>query len=238
MASSYQPPPPPGPGAVPRKKTSPIVWILVAVGGFFLLCILAFAALVGYGVHKARQAGFDTALMKKNPALATAKMAATLNKDLQVVSSDDDRGTMTVRDKNTGKVTTMTFDSKEGKFVVSEEGKEASTVTFGGGAAQIPSWLPDYPGSKPEAAMTGRDANGESGVYHFKTKDSPDQVTKFYEDKLKSSGMKITSSFSGQSAGSTGGMMTAEDDAKHNVLVTVGTEGSDTTVAVTYSTKK
>ena len=260
MASgpSYPPPPPPPGAGVPvKKKTSPILWIVIGIAGFFMLLIIAVMGIGFYAVHKAKQAGFDTELMKKNPTLAAAKMAATLNRDVQVLSSDDDKGTLTVRDKRTGKISTMTFDSRRGKFVISEDGKDVtlstnsdpnggidikssdgSTLKIGGGAAKIPSWLPDYPGSQPETAMTTKDANTEAGMYHFKTKDAADQVVKFYEDKLKSSGMKITSNISGQSAVSSGGLITAEDEAKHNVMVTIGTESGETNVAVTYSTKK
>ena len=228
-----------GPGGMPvKKKTSPIVWILLGVGGFFLLCIIAVVGLIGYGVHKAKQAGFDTELAKKNPQLAAAKLAMTLSPNIKIISSDDDRGSLTVRNTETGKVVTMTFDPQQNKFVVTEQGNEGSTMTLGGGAAKLPSWLPDYPGSKPEATMSAHDVNGDSGTFHFVTKDSVDQVTKFYEDKLKSSGMKITNSFSGQSSGSPGGVLSAEDEANHNVMVTVGTESGGTTVMVVYSTKK
>ncbi len=228
-----------GPGGMPvKKKTSPIVWILLGIGAFFLICIIAVVGLFAYGLHKAKQAGFDTELAKKNPALAAAKLAATMNPNVKVISSDDDRGTLTLRNNDTGKVVTMTFDSQKGKFVATEEGSGGSTVTLGGGDAKLPSWLPDYPGSKPEATMSAHDANGDSGTFHFATKDSVDQVTKFYEDKLKDSGMKITNSFSGQSSGSQGGVLSAEDDNHHNVMVTVGTESGGTTVMVVYSTKK
>ena len=239
MSSNPQMPPPMGPGGMPvKKKTSPIVWILVGIGGFFLLCIIAVVGLVGYGVHKAKQAGFDSELAKKNPQLAAAKLALSFSPNVKIISSDDDRGTITVRNTETNKIVTMTFDPQQKKFIVSEQGGESSTMTLGGGDAKLPSWIPDYPGSKPEATMSAHDVNGDSGTFHFVTKDSVDQVTKFYEGKLKDAGMKITNSFSGQSSGSEGGVMVAEDESKHNVMVTVGTDSGGTTVMVVYSTKK
>ena len=126
------------------RKTSPIVWILVAVLGLFLLGGIA---VVGGGlflVHKAKQAGIDPELMRNNPGLATAKLLAATNPDLEVVSTDDQRGLITVRQKSTGKIMTVNFDEiKRGKITFREDGKDAVTLEAhgdgqGAGAASLP----------------------------------------------------------------------------------------------------
>ena len=74
---------------------------------------------------------------------------------------------------------------------------------------------------------------------HFKTGDASSKVLAFYEESLKSAGFKITSTISGDSGDSSGGVVTAEHAADgHSVMVTVGTGNDGTDVALTYGTKK
>src|SRR5215468_5193572 len=68
-----------GAGAASPRKTSPIVWILVAVAGVFVLGIVGVVGTTFFVVHKAKQAGLDTDLMSRNPGLAIAKMATAFN---------------------------------------------------------------------------------------------------------------------------------------------------------------
>jgi hypothetical protein len=228
----YAPPPSP-----PPQKSSALKWILIGVGGFFLLCTLAAVSCGLFVFNKAKQAGLDTDLIRKNPALAAAKMVVAANPDVELISTDEGKQEITVRDKRTGKVSSMSFeDAKNGKFTIKEDGK--ATVTFGG-KAKVPAWVPDYPGSDPQGAFSAQAAEGDSGTFTYKTKDASDKVVKYYEDHFKSSGMKVTSNITSQNGQSSGGMLQAEDEAnKHSVTVIIGAEGGDTTVAVTYATSK
>src|SRR6266705_1081547 len=89
--STNVPPPPggfpsgaPGPMYPPPqvRKTSPLVWVLVGIGAFFLLLVIAVAGAGFFLVHKAKQAGIDPDLIKRNPALASVKMMAALNPNI------------------------------------------------------------------------------------------------------------------------------------------------------------
>jgi hypothetical protein len=72
--------------------------------------------------------GLDPELMKKNPVLAVAKLSVAGNPDVEMVSSDDSSGTIVVRNKKTGKTSTMKVDTdKKIKVVTDEDGK---TVTM------------------------------------------------------------------------------------------------------------
>jgi len=255
--STYPPVPPAAPAYPPPKKSGALKWILIGVGGFFVIVVVCMVGLGLFVVHKAKQAGLDPDLIKKNPSLAVAKMAVTANPNLEVVSTDDGKQEITIRDKQSGKVTTMSFEeAKKGKFVFKEDGKEALTITSSGangtvemksadgtvkigGNAKVPAWVPDYPGSEPVGSFSAQAKDGDSGNFTFRTKDSSAKVVKFYEDQLQSLGLKLTNNISGQSGVSTGGVLVAQDESnQHTVTVLIGQESSETTVNVTYATKK
>ncbi len=209
MATNVPPLPDPA-GAPPRKKTSPVVWILLGVAGFFVFVIVAVAAVGFFALHKAKQAGFDVSLLQKKPELAILKMAVAANPDAELVSIDESRGVATIRDKKTGKVITMNFeDIRKGRFTLEQEGKKATftasgsgeqgsvevtgpegTTKFGGGAVKLPAWFPAYPGAKLGGFST-EGATGSSGGFGFQTSSSADNVIAFYEDELKKAGLKV-----------------------------------------------
>lgn len=264
---SSVPPTPPPPGGIPPvsapapQKSSGaklLFWILGIVLGLILLSLGTCAVVGFYAMHKAKQAGFDSDLMKKNPALATAKMAVTLNPDTEVVSSDDNAGTIVVRDKKTGKSVTMKFDpQKKSMVLIDESGKTATVTTTGEGANtgiemkssegtmkmgassdKAPDWVPVYPGSSPQNTFSASNGSEQSGSYAFTTADPADKVISFYGDSLKSHGFAV-SNMTSNSEGKTGGMVSGEDKAnKRTVVVTLGTENDGTHVNVTFSAKQ
>ncbi len=246
----------------PRKGTSPLVWILVAVGALVLLVVLALGGSAYYVMHKMRQAGVSKELMQRNPALATARLMAALNPGIEVLGADERRQILTVRDKSTGKVYSVNFeDAKKGKFVFSEDGKnvvvtasgqgpngsidikssDGGSVKIGGGAAaagDVPSWVPQYPGSKPESAYASSQQNESGGMFHFKTKDSVDSILKFYEERIKAAGLNVTNSTTSHGTGGVGGLIVGEGDGGKQMSVMVAEDNGESGVTVTYATKK
>jgi len=225
---------------VAKRKAGPLIWILGGIGAIFLLIVILVAGAGLFIAHKAKTAGFDTELAQRNPTLAAAKVMAAMNPNVEIVSMDEDRGTLTLREKKTGKTVTINAnDMKEGKLTFSDE-STGQHVTFGAdSAAKLPDWVPSYPGSKPEGTFSASGNEGESGMAHFETSDAGSKVLDFYQDKLKDAGFKITSTFNGDSGDSRGGIVTAEDAAnRRNVMVTVRSTANGTEVALTYGTKK
>jgi hypothetical protein len=209
-------------------------------------------------MHKVKQAGFDSDLMKKNPALATAKLAVSMNPDTEIVSSDDNAGTIVVRDKKTGKVVTMKFDPQKKSMVITDEnGKTTSMTSTGEGANgglevqssegsmkmgstadKAPSWVPAYPGSSPQSTYSTSTATEQAGSYTFTTSDSAEKVISFYADSLKAAGFTV-SNMTGNSEGKVGGMVSGEDKAnKRTVTAMLSTETDGTHVSVTFSAKQ
>ncbi len=209
--------------------------LMYGVGGYLLL-------------HKAKQSGLDTALLQKNPAFAAAKMAATVNPDVEVLSTDDSTGTIQVRDKKTGKTTTMQFDAAKKQMVVTDgDGKQSSisiagegdkaslniqsadgNATFSsGGNAQLPAWLPAYPGATPKGTFTSTSKGTTQSGFGFNTADSATKVLEYYQAQLKGSGFDIKQSVTtGQ-----GGMLAAENGGR-TVTVTAGASGKETNVSL------
>jgi hypothetical protein len=219
-----------------RKGTSPIVWILLIIGGLFVLGILGVVGLGMFALHKARQAGIDPELMRTNPGLAISKLVTAFNPDAEVLNTNDRDGTITIRDRKTGKVVTLSFDQvKNGHFNlrVQEDGKDAS-LNFGSDvAAKLPSWVPAYPGANVKGGFSATTSGdrGESGTFSFTTSDSADQVRSFYEAQVHHDGTESNT------ASAYGTVLTLNDSStRHSIVVTIA-GANPTTVGVVYSTK-
>lgn len=226
--------------APPRRKTSPIVWILVAVVG--LACVAGAITLAGglFLVHKAHEAGVDADLFRDNPGLAIGKLIAAAHPDTEVVSADTGSGTVTLRDRRTGKEMTLTFDQvrKGFRFEADEDNGRRATVQFGGDAEKIPAEVPVYPGAKVQATF---EVDGDGGSaqgayeYEFRTEDAPSKVFGWYHSKLQEDGRKLA--LHNESPG--GGMLVAEDAPNRRTLrVIVSRDANGTTINVTARVKK
>jgi hypothetical protein len=208
-ATTPQPPPPP-------QKSNVMLWVLVGVGGFFLLLVLLVVGGIAYVAH--------------NPAMVMTKLITASNPNLEVVSVDKGSRVITIHNKTTGETSTLTFDDvKNGRLTMkSSNGRAAFNV---GGSAKLPAWVPNYPGSDPQSSFSAEGQGGESGTFTFKTRDSSENVTRFYQDHLQSAGLHVTVPVPH--------MLVAQDDAKKRTMtVVIAGEGSDTTVQATYATKQ
>src|SRR6185369_1903009 len=203
----------PGQGTQPpAQKSKTWIYVLGGCGTIILIGVIAAAVLVYLAYRKGQEFVEDS---KKNPAMATAKMMVALNPDLETVSTDEVKGTITVKDKKTGKIVTMNFDDvKNGKFSIKGDndenvtfeakgGKESGSfevktdkgsVKFGAGssAENLPDWLPSYPGAKPEGTYSVKGDDGSTGSFAFTTTDSVDQVMSYYESELRGEDMKVS----------------------------------------------
>jgi hypothetical protein len=157
-----------------------------------------------------------------------------------VLSTDEGAGKITVQDKKTGKVVTMTFDdAKNGKFSFRAQGDDGNTASLelGAGADKLPSWIPAYPGAKAVGtfAVNGGSGQGNGGAFAFNTSDAPDKVMSFYQDKCKELGIDVKM----VTTTDKGGMILGSDKGEtHSLQVIVGRESGETKVQVMYGLKK
>jgi hypothetical protein len=226
-----------------------VVWIIGGCGGLVVLAALVGGMAMYYVAHKVKQAAH-------NPALAVTRMLAAANPDVDVVSTDEDKGTITVRDKKTGKTTTLKFDPDKKTMVVTDEnGKEATVrvntdgdkgtvevqsadgnMKFGASASgQMPGWMPVYPGSSPTGTFSTQTKEGSQSSFTFKTRDAPAKVMSYYQDQLKSGGFSINMATNTPQ----GGMVMAEDSGKtRSLMITASSSSEGTDVSLTAIEKK
>jgi hypothetical protein len=207
------------------------------------LFVLGGIAVVGTGlflVHKVRESGLDPELMRTKPGLAMAKLLAATNPDVEVVTVDDAKGTITLRQKSTGKTTTIDFDqAKNGRF--SFRGNGGESVTIGGNQGTMPAWLPAYPNSHPKSNFSASGMQGSSAAFTFETRDRPQDVVAFYQDGLRQQGFHITATSTSQNGQYLNGLVSAEDETNRRTVVMTARSNSSgssgTTVSVTYQQK-
>lgn len=205
---------PPQPAQAPKKGR----FIFWALGGCLVLIVIAAIIIFSTGLFIARKTGFDSGTLKRNPGLAIAKMMVNSNPDLEIVSVDEDRGILQVREKKTGKTMTVDLENaQKGKIVFTDEKNQKVEIQTRGegdnaaveinsadgslrmgvdGKSQLPGWLPSYPNAESSGALGFNANQGKSGSFSFKSKDSVEQVAAFYEKVLKNAGFEIQKSLS------------------------------------------
>jgi hypothetical protein len=210
--------------------------------------MIVMAGLGFYWMHKAREAGWNPDLMRKNRDLATAELAVVRGGDVRVLSTNDAAGTMLVRDRKTGKTTLLKFDRATKRMApVTEEansgrvttdtnsaravGNQGDAGTFSSAGSGIPSWVPLYPGASPRTSASSNSNEKQGGSYSFSANDPPEKVVSYYSEQLSSAGMKLSTT-----SGREGTTVSAihQDNGSRTVVVTISNGSDGTHVRVTY----
>lgn len=253
--SAPQPQPPATPAVPPKKGTSPLVWILIGCGGLIVIGTIVIGGVFWWGAHKLKNYAEEA---NKNPAIFTAKMIVAASPELEVVSEDQEKGTLTVRNTKTGEVITM--DAKEiseGKLKFTDEkGKEVTfegsggegqgglkvtsdegTMTVGSGSSgePLPSWVPSYPGVTPMSTLSKTGEDELYGNYSFQTSDSVEKVLEYFETELKAAGFTLEKSNVQSGVLAMGHINAKTDDGRRTVDVSVIPVDKIAQVTVQYS---
>ena len=93
-------------GAAPKKGLSTGAKIAIGCGAVIVLGAIAMMLLLGWGVSKAKEYAEE---FEENPAKAVAETAVRVNPELDLVSTDDEAGTITFRNDRTGEEATITL---------------------------------------------------------------------------------------------------------------------------------
>lgn len=225
------PPPPPG----QKKGLSPLAWVGIGCVAILLIGAIAMAVLFSAGAHflKGKLEKFE-----KNPAYATMELAIRANPDLEIVSSDEKAGTITVKNKKTGEeITWNTEDFKNGKISVKTK-DGGSNIQFGGGDVKnLPSWVPSYPGATVQGTFDSTSNGARSLAYTVKSTDAVAKLMDFYETELKSAGLKVektTYSANGTDGGSVSGK---SDDGKRTLTAMISSDNGGAQALITVEDK-
>lgn len=237
------------PGA-PQKKSNLVWWILGGCLGLILLVVLA-TGIGGFVIfQRFKNAGIDSELFKTNPALAAAKMATAMNPNVEIVSTDDKTGEIVIRDKKTGKETTMRFDSdKQELVVVDEQGKKATIKVRDneggieaesggervriGGAARLPGWIPAYPGATTQGLGSTERPGDSQYTFSLTMNDSLEKVAAYYRDELRKAGFDVDSS-----AATPGAEILQAKSAGRTIQIMFTKSDGGTLAAITATEKK
>lgn len=229
------PPPPPyaPPRVQPRRGLHPLALIaLIICGAIFLV----FAGVVGLGLFAAHA-------LRQNPGGVIAKIVTAANPDIEVVNVDNGAGTLTIRNRRTGRESVITFDqARRGRWRFSADDGDGghADLRFGGGQpVDLPAWVPKYPGSVESGNFSAKASDehgeGEGGNFTFSTPDSPRQTLDFYREKAGQIGMRVNLD---TSTGAGGTLIAASEGERRSLTVVAESRGNSTNVNVTYASKR
>jgi hypothetical protein len=225
------------PAAAPAKrKTSPLVWVLIVLLGFFGLGAVAVIGTGAFFIHKVKQAGVTPELWRTNPGEAVGKVLAAVNPNLEVVRVNDSDRRVILRDRHSGKQFSISIDAaRNGSLTLEGDDEHGGGRVELGAGAKIPSWVPQYPGSHPETKFTAegesdRDA-GEAGNFSFRTIDTVSKVARFYEGEAEKMGLSVR-------IGPLGTVVIGEKDHDRYLKVVAVAGSDETSVNVTYARKR
>jgi hypothetical protein len=236
------PPPPPsqppsGPAPQEKKGLPPLAWVGIGCGTVLVLGIVIFAIAVTTCVRKVKHTLED---FQKNPDKAAAEMVVRMNPDLEKVSQNDEAGTITVRMKDTGETITVSYgDLAEGRLKVT--GKDGSTTVIGAGDMEkVPGWVPKLENADKASCLFQHESDGEiSGVLHFETSQSMDEVKEFFESEANKAGFNTSSSSNTSFNGTENASMKFEGGARSlSIALTRSSSGKPLMVQVGYKEKK
>jgi hypothetical protein len=205
-----------------RRKLHPVVWVLICVAGLLLLIAILLTAAGFYIAHR----------FSEDPVETTATLLSVVDSDLEVVSGN--RKNITIREKSTGKSTTINWDDLKGTSVhVGTGGREITIetkerkITLGSG--KLPEWLPAYPEARIRRWMNVTGPDGWSGSQTFDTSDGATKVLDFYEQPLKSAGLNVSRSGTAISA--------RNDDGRREITIAADMHDAGARVILSYTAR-
>lgn len=238
-----------------KKGLHPLAWVGIGCGVITLLIIIV--VIVGgiFAVNKVKDVAGD---FESNPELAGARIFIKMNPEIEEVSYDEDAGTITVREKETGEVVTVKYDEiSDGKISFeSEDGETASfeagqsddegvkittddgSITLNANVEDVPTWVP----MAKCMTVTGHSkmdmAETSSGsIMGSSSKTVKDTITEF-KQLIEKAGFKVEEQSMETEEGPIGLLMGFDEKDDSTIKVSAGSEDNKIVVSVVYSKKK
>lgn len=234
-----------------KKKGLGLWWIAIGCGVLVIIAFVVMSAGLWFGGKMVKNVVED---FEDNPAKTVAKGIVMANPELEMVETDDDEGTITVRVKETGETATfdysqikegkLSFESSEGTMSFDATGDEDGAVitmesgdeTSKWGGGDTADWLPDYPNAENVQTAFTQEAGGIlSGAYGFSTSDSIADVLAYYTGEFEADGYTVQENATSQNGEIQSAVMTARnEDSKRHAQVIVTAKDEATQVSVSY----
>lgn len=184
----------------------------IGCGIFLIIGVIILVLLVGWCQ---RSVGHLVRYFAENPERATAEMIVRMNPELDLVSTDDEAGTITFRDSE-GKETTVSWsDLAEGRLTVTDS--DGNELVLGvGDMENVPAWVPRLPDTNREVGAHHQIEEGTiSGSYMAMTDMETVAIRLFFDTEAQALGMS--------SSADTSNIVT--DSQEMNVFSYRGTDG-------------
>lgn len=240
----------------PQKKgLSPLAW--VGIGCLGLLVIGGIVATIAtvFVVGKVKEVANE---MEDDPVATTAKLLAAANPDVELVATDKENRTVTFRDVKTGQEVTFGYDDIEQGRVTFSSGSETAelevtpgedgsggltvktsdgTATFsaGGDAANVPDWVPMYPGVTPTNNFFAEGTGQHTGTFTFRSDADVESLLDFYDERGKQAGLETRSR---TSTGEGAIWVAATSDDSRGLTVMASKQGDGLEVVVSFTEKR
>jgi len=249
---------PMGPPSSEKKGIGTLAWVAIGCGALILIAFVFMSAGTWFAAKKIKEVSGD---FQENPAKAAAELVVKMNPDLELVESNEDEGSITVRQKSSGETATFDYSQiQKGKLAFEAGGEELSVDVTGGedagvfsiktdegetrigafaGAEELPDWIPLYPGaSEPKTTYAASTADAVSGLVSITTDDDVDSVLEFYRSELEAAGYEVrVSTLSGGDSGQAGNVNGRNEETGSNVNATASRDGEETLITIQYNGK-
>ncbi|MCH9647189.1 MAG: hypothetical protein K0U98_03055 [Deltaproteobacteria bacterium] len=241
-----------------KKGLSPLAWVAIGCVGLLVMGGIAMSLGVWFVGKKAKGLIED---FEERPVEMGAKAIALANPELEFVSANEEGRTVVMRNEKTGEEMTFNFDDIEngnfsfdtgegevsvsaadaaggGGLTITQNGKTKATIGGGGGAEELPDWVPVYPGADVKVGFSSTGDQGSAGIFEMSSTDTADKMLDFLEAQLEEAGYKITRQrVSVGDSGPQGIVTGTYENGKRTVNATASLDGDNTKVAVQYSSR-
>lgn len=215
--------------ANPRTRTR------LKIAGVLFLVLLGVAAAVALSWRAVGNAVGD---FESSPVRAAAMRTVRESKEVDLVSTDDAAGRMTVRNRKTGAEVMVSFEeAAKGEFPDTQTSNSAPVGVAGQSEdATPPTWVPTYPGARQHGAgMKVEKLDSIAGAYTARSPDSPAKVKAFFEETLKGGGFELESTVTD---GKGSAMVSGKAGGNRTLLVLINADEADTSLVVNYEGPK
>jgi hypothetical protein len=239
----------------PQKKgLSPLAWVGIGCLGLLVIGGIVTTVIAVFLVGKVKEVASE---MEDDPVATTAKILAAANPDVELVSADKENRTVTFRDVNTGEEVTFGYDDIEEGRVTFSSGSETAelevtsgddgsggltvkssegTATFGaGGDADIPDWVPVYPGATPTSNFSAESDGQHTGTFSFTSDAAIESILDFYDDEGKEAGLETKSR---TTTGEGAMWVAATSDDSRGLTVMASKQSGSMEVVVSFTEKR